>query len=160
MAGCALSSLFTFDVVSMRRSTMTIQGSVEALGYLILDLIEKSHWDCHNILNKSITLSLSIYLSMWKWGDIHPSMVTHTRNLCSAFDPPKVHTHTVNTHPEQWAAIYAAAPGEQLWVSLLKGTSVVVLRVEESAVHSLSPPTIPAGPRLATVWLRVWLSNH
>ncbi len=49
-------------------------------------------------------------------------MVTHTRNLCSAFYPSKVHTHssehthTMNTHPEQWAAIYAAAPGEQLGV--------------------------------------------
>ncbi len=27
--------------------------------------------------------------------------------------------HTVNTHPEQWAAIYAAAPGEQLGVQCL-----------------------------------------
>ncbi len=35
-------------------------------------------------------------------------MVTHTRNLCSAFNPSKMHTHTVNTHPEQWAAIYCA----------------------------------------------------
>ncbi len=53
-----------------------------------------------------------------------PSMVTHTRNLCSAFNPSKcthtavsseqTHTHTVNTHPEQWAAIYVAVPGEQL----------------------------------------------
>ncbi len=44
-----------------------------------------------------------------------PSMVTHTRNLCFAFNPPKehthTHTHTVNTHWEQWAAIYAATPG-------------------------------------------------
>ncbi len=61
----------------------------------------------------------------WKWRDIRPSMVTHTRNLCSAFIPSKVHTHsseythTVNTHPEQWAAIYAAAPGEQLGVRCL-----------------------------------------
>ncbi len=52
-------------------------------------------------------------------------MVTHTRNLCSAFDPSKVHTHSsehthaVNTQPEQWAAIYAAAPGEQLGVRCL-----------------------------------------
>ncbi len=50
-------------------------------------------------------------------------MVTHTRNLRSAFSPSKVHTavntHTVNTHPEQWAAIYAAAPGEQLGVRCL-----------------------------------------
>ncbi len=52
-------------------------------------------------------------------------MVTHTRNLCSAINPSKVHTHssehthTVNTHPEQWAAIYTAAPGEQLGVRCL-----------------------------------------
>ncbi len=54
-------------------------------------------------------------------------MVTHTRNLCSAFNPSKCthtavsseQTHTVNTHPEQWAAIYAAAPGEQLGVQCL-----------------------------------------
>ncbi len=46
-------------------------------------------------------------VSMWsevKWSDIRPSMVTHTRNLCSAFNPSNVHTHssehthTVNTH--------------------------------------------------------------
>ncbi len=31
-----------------------------------------------------------------------------------------MNTHTaVNTHPEQWADIYAAAPGEQLWVRCL-----------------------------------------
>ncbi len=46
-------------------------------------------------------------------------MVTHTRNLCSVFNPSKC-THTVvNTHPEQWASIYAAAPGEQLGVRCL-----------------------------------------
>ncbi len=52
-------------------------------------------------------------------------MVTYTRNSCSSFNPSKVHTHssehthTVNTHPEQWAAVYAAAPGEQLGVRCL-----------------------------------------
>ncbi len=73
----------------------------------------------------------------------------HTRNSCSALTHPKcthtsVNTHTVNTHPEQWAVIYAAAPGEQL------------------GVWCLAPPTIPAGPRLelVTFELRVRLSNH
>ncbi len=77
----------------------------------------------------------------WKWSDIRPSMVTHTWNLCSAFTHPKC-THTaVNTHPEQWAAIIAAAPGEQLGVRcLLKGTSVVVLRVERERC-TFTPPT-------------------
>ncbi len=74
-----------------------------------------------------------------KWIDMWPSMVTHTRNLCSAINPSKVHihssehTHTVNTHPEQWAAIYAAAPGSSWgFGALLKGTSVVVLKVERA----------------------------
>ncbi len=64
------------------------------------------------------------------WCDIPPSMVTHIWNFCSAFNPSKVHTHssehthTVNTHPEQWAAIYAVAPGSSWgFGALLKGTS-------------------------------------
>ncbi len=92
-----------------------------------------------------------------KWSDIRPSMVTHTRNLCSAFIPSKVHTHssehthTVNTHPEQWAAIYAAAPGEQLGVGCLaQGHLSRGIEGGESAVHSLPPPTIPAGPETRT----------
>ncbi len=98
-----------------------------------------------------------------------PSMVTHTRNLCSAINPSKVHTHssehthTVNTHPEQWAAIYAAAPGEQLGVRCLaQGHLSPGIEGEESAVHSLPPPTIPAGPRLelAIFRLRVRLYNQ
>ncbi len=58
-----------------------------------------------------------------KWRDMWPSIVTHTRNLCSAFNSSKVHTqqwtHTMNTNPEQWAAIYVAAPAEQLGVCCL-----------------------------------------
>ncbi len=53
-----------------------------------------------------------------KYGDpylefvlcIYPSKV-HTHS--------SEHTHTVNTHLQQWAAIYAAAPGEQLGVRCL-----------------------------------------
>ncbi len=55
-------------------------------------------------------------------------------------------THTaVNTHPEQWAA-NAAAPEEQLWTSaLLKGTSVVVLRMERALeILSLHLQFLPA----------------
>ncbi len=70
-------------------------------------------------------------------------MVTHTRNLCSAFNPLKVHTHrnehthththTVNTHLEQWAAISSAAPGEQLEVRCLaQGHLSHVLKVERA----------------------------
>ncbi len=77
---------------------------------------------------------------------------------------PSAHTHTVNTHPEQWAA-NAAAPGEQLGVrclaqghlsrgieggesswgfgALLKGTSVVVLKVERAVGGSVSCSRAP-----------------
>ncbi len=91
-------------------------------------------------------------------------MVTHTRNSCSAFNPSKMHTHTaVSTRPEQWAAIYAAAPREQLGVRCLaQGHLSRGIEGGESDVHSLPPPTIPAGPRLelATFGLRDRLSNH
>ncbi len=55
------------------------------------------------------------------------------------------HTHTVNTHPEQWAAIYAAAPGEQLRVRCLaQGHLVVVLRVERALyIHSPHRQSLP-----------------
>ncbi len=63
-------------------------------------------------------------------------MVTYNQNFCSAFNPSKVHKHTVNTHPEQWAGYYAAAPGEQLGIRCLDQGShlVVVLRVERVLV--------------------------
>ncbi len=45
------------------------------------------------------------------------------------------HTHTMNTHPEQWAAIYAVAPGEQC---LAQGSHLSHgIEGGESAVHSL-----------------------
>ncbi len=65
-------------------------------------------------------------------------MVTHTRSLCSAFNPFK-YTHTaVHTHPEQWAVILMRRPGS-IWGfgALLKDTSVMVLKVEECAGYSL-----------------------
>ncbi len=88
-------------------------------------------------------------------------MVTHTRNLCSAFNPSKVHTHTAvntHTHPEQWAAIYAAAPGEQLGVRYLaQGHLSRGIEGGESAVHSLPPQTIPAGPETRT--RNLWVTS-
>ncbi len=66
-----------------------------------------------------------------------PSMVTHTRNLSSAFNPSKCTLTAVNTHPEQWAAILRR-PGSSWGIgALLKGlTSVVVLKVEVTSLDS------------------------
>ncbi len=83
-------------------------------------------------------------------------MVTHTWNLCSAFNPSKC-THTVvNIHQEQWAA-NAAAPGEQLGVRCLAQGSHLSRGIEggESAGYSLPPPTIPDGPEIRTHDLQV-----
>ncbi len=88
-----------------------------------------------------------------KWSDLWPSMVTHTRNLCSAFNPSKCthsseHTHTQWTHTRSSGQPYCCSWG---FGALLKGlTSVVVLKVEEIAGYSLPPPTIPAGPETQT----------
>ncbi len=78
-----------------------------------------------------------------------------TRNLRSAINPSIVHTyssehtHTVNTHPEQWSAIYAAVPGEQLRVRCLaQGHLSHGIEGGESTGHSLPTPRIPASPRL------------
>ncbi len=78
------------------------------------------------------------------------SMVTHTRNLCSAFNPSKcthtvsseqththTHTHTVNTHSEQLAA-NAAAPGEQLGERCLAQGSHLSHGIEGGESDSLS----------------------
>ncbi len=75
--------------------------------------------------------------------------------LCSAFNPSKVHTHSSeHTHMLRQGA------GEQFgFGALLKGTSVVVLRVERERCTFTPPPTIPAGPETFTR-LRVRLSNH
>ncbi len=85
----------------------------------------------------------------------HPSAHTQQRVVNN--------THTVNTHPEQWAAIYAAAPGEQLgFGALLKGlTSVMVLKVERALI--INSPHLQFLPDLrlepATFGLQVRLSS-
>ncbi len=68
------------------------------------------------------------------------------------------HTHTVNTYPEQWAAINAVAPGEHLRVRCLsQGHLVVVLRVERAVSHWQS--LLDLRLKLTTFGLRVRLST-
>ncbi len=88
-----------------------------------------------------------------KYGDPYSEFV-----LCIY---PSKCTHTMNTHPEQWAAIYAAASGEQLGSLPCSRAPRRGIDGGESTVHSLPPPTIPAGLRLefATFRLQVWLST-
>ncbi len=89
----------------------------------------------------------------WKWSDIRPSMVTHTRNLCSAFDPSKVHTHSSEHTHTPWTHTRSSGqpfmlrrPGSSWgFGALLKGTSVVVLRVERALdIHSPHLQYLPA----------------
>ncbi len=98
-----------------------------------------------------------------KGSGVWPSMVTHTRNLSSAFNPSKCTLTAVNTHPEQWAAILRR-PGSRWGIgALLKGlTSVVVLKVERALViHSPHRQSLPdLGIEPATFGLQVQLSNH
>ncbi len=105
---------------------------------------------------------------MWhttKYGDPYSEFVLCIYPILSAHTQQWTHTHCEHTPGAvgKWAAIYAAAPGEQLGVRCLaQGHLSRGIEGGESAVHSLPPPTIPAGPRLelATFGLRVWLSNH
>ncbi len=74
------------------------------------------------------------------------------------------HTHTVNTHPEQWAAIFLLRRPGSSWGfgALLKGTSVVVLKVERALyIHSPHLQFL-SDLRLepVTFGLRVRLSIH
>ncbi len=74
------------------------------------------------------------FIYFYSWG-----VATHTRNLCSAFNPSKSTHAIVNTHPEQWAAIYAAAPGEQLGVRCLAQGSHLSRGIEggeNARIHS------------------------
>ncbi len=77
-------------------------------------------------------------------------MVTHTWNLCSAFKPIQVHTHTAvsseqtHTHREHTPG----AVGSHLRCCGARGA--VGGSGGESAGHSLPPPTIPAGPETRT----------
>ncbi len=87
----------------------------------------------------------------WKWhvakyGNPYSELV-----LC--IYPIQVHTHSSEHTPGAVGSHFMLRRPGSSWgfCALLKSlTSVVVLKVEESAVHSLPPPTIPAGPETRT----------
>ncbi len=98
--------------------------------------------------------SFCLFLSVLKWSDIWPSMVTHTWNSCSAFNPSKsahtyqkcTHTHT-HTHREHTPG----AVGSHLCcgargtvgglVPCSRAPQSWYWRWRESTVHSLPTPT-------------------
>ncbi len=91
-----------------------------------------------------------MYCQVW-WPilEIGPLHLTH----------PSAHTQqwVVNTHPEQWAAI-APALGEQLGVRCLaQGHLSHGIEGGESAVHSQSPPSLPARPEIRT--RNLWITS-
>ncbi len=78
----------------------------------------------------------------WPILGICALQLTHPKCTHTAVN---THTHTVNTHLEQWAAIYAAAPGEQLGVQCLaQGHLSRGIEGGESAVHSVHLQFLPA----------------
>ncbi len=86
-----------------------------------------------------------LFRIMWKLSDIQLRVVTHTRNPGSAFLPIQsahtqqwTHTHTRWTHTRSSGQPFMLQRPGSSWVfgALLKGISVMVLRVE-SAGHSL-----------------------
>ncbi len=97
----------------------------------------------------------------WKWRDMWPSMVTHTRNLCSAFNPSKCTNTAVNTHTHREhtpRAVGSQCCGTQG----AAGGSVPCSRAPQSWYWRwrerwtfTPPPTIPAGPETRTCDLRV-----
>ncbi len=100
-------------------------------------------------------------LRKWKW-----SMVTHTLNLCSAFNPSKcthtaVNTHTPWTHTRSSGQPFMLRRPGSSWGFgvLLKGTSVVVLKVERALyIHSHHLQFLPTRDSKSRLWVR--LSNH
>ncbi len=117
----------------------------------------------HLVKWKAVFLQETKPVLKGKGSGVWPSMVTHTRNLSSAFNPSKCTLTAVNTHLEQWAAILRR-PGSSWGIgALLKGlTSVMVLKVERALViHSPHRQSLPdLGIEPATFGLQVQLSNH
>ncbi len=86
-----------------------------------------------------------------KDGNPYSEFVLCIYSIQSAHTQEWTHTHREHTPGAVCSLFYAAAPGEQLGVRCLaQGHLSRGIEGGESAVHSLPPPTIPAGPETGT----------
>ncbi len=83
-----------------------------------------------------------------KYGDPYSEFVLWIQSAHTA----------VNTHPDQWTAVYVAAPGDQLGVQCLaQGHLGRGIECEESAVHS--PPTTYNSWWPETQTCNLWITS-
>ncbi len=105
----------------------------------------------HGAISQLLTNSCGWTLRTKSESGIQPTMVTHTRNSCSAFTHPRcthtaVNTHTPWTHTlSSGQSFMLRRPGSSWgFGALLKGTSVGVLRVERALdIHSPHRQSLP-----------------
>ncbi len=102
-----------------------------------------------NIFFYKLRGSTHSYKESGKWSDIQPSMVTHTQNSCSAFDPSKVHTHSCEHTPGAVGSHLCCGPRGAFGGSVLaQGHLSRGIEGGESAVHS--PPYNSCRPETWT----------
>ncbi len=126
----------------------------------------------HAIVDGFLQCIMAFKFEFWKseseWCDIPPSMVTHTRNLCSAINPYKVHTqqwtHTHREHtPGAVGSQCCGTRGAVGGLVLAQGHLSRGIEGEERAldIHSPHLQFLPdLRLELTTFGLRVRLSNH
>ncbi len=96
-----------------------------------------------------------------KWSDVWPSMVTHTLNLCFAFNPSKcthtaVNTHTPWTHTQSqccgaWGAVggsVSCSRAHQLWYWWW----ILKVSANDNSCQTWDPNPRPIRPRSPTLY--------
>ncbi len=118
---------------------------------------------CQVLLENEISISIKLVSRReggreGKGSGVWLSMVTHTRNLSSAFNPSKC-TLTAVEHTPGAVGSHVAAPGEQLGDRCLAQGSHLSRGIVEWREHLLftPPPTIPAGPEIRTC--NLWVTS-
>ncbi len=86
-----LTTLTLFHITALYVLSLWLVKWLRITTLFLVIAIWQHCYGSHHIHSESVKVQ-------WKWSDVWPSMVTHSWNLCSAFNPSKC-THTaVNTH--------------------------------------------------------------